>query len=138
MGKYFNLSASLAVDLFFKQINTLLDEHAPINKSSKKDLSLTMKPWISKSIQPLMRERNRLFKFYCQEANPTVFKIKESKKQYYQNFQRTWQNLKKTWYGIKLVVTLKSKAKTSPNFFFVKRNIIANKTFITETFNIFL
>lgn len=134
MGKYFNLSASSAVDLFFKQINTLLDEHAPINKSSKKELSLTMKPWISKSIQPLMRERNRLFKFYCQEANPTVFKIKESKK----HFQRTWQNLKKTWYGIKLVVTLKSKAKTSPNFFFVKIDIITNKTFITETFNIFL
>ena len=28
--------------------------------------------WISKDIQSLMRERDRLFKFYCQETNPTV------------------------------------------------------------------
>ena len=34
-----NLSASSAFDLFFKQINTLLDEHAPIHKLSKKELS---------------------------------------------------------------------------------------------------
>ena len=71
-----------------------------------------MKPWISKSMQLVMRERDRLFKFYCQETNPTVkltkyndykrirnivvSKIKESKKQYYQNyFQRNSKNLKK-------------------------------------------
>ena len=52
-----NLSASSAFDLFFKQINTLLDQHAPIHKLSKKQLSLKKKPWISKSIQSFMRER---------------------------------------------------------------------------------
>ena len=65
-------------------------------------------------------------------------KIKESKKQYYQNyFQRNSKNLKKTWDGIKSVVTLKSKAKTFPNSLFVDSDIIANKTSITETFNNF-
>ena len=38
-----NLSASSGFDLFFKLINTLLDEHAPIRKLSKKELSLKKK-----------------------------------------------------------------------------------------------
>ena len=139
-----NLSVSSAFDLLFKQINTLLDEHAPIHKLPKNELSLKKKPWINKSIQSLMREHIRFFKTYCQETNSTVkltkhngykrirnivvSKIKESKKQYYQNcFQRNSKNLKKYWDGIKSVVTLKSKTKTSPNSFFVGRNIIANK-----------
>ena len=100
-----NLSASSGFDLFFKLINTLLDGHAPIRKLSKKELSLKKKPWISRSIQSLVRERHKLFKSYCQETNPTVklskhnnykrirnvivSKLKQSKKQYYQNyFQR--------------------------------------------------
>ena len=65
-------------------------------------------------------------------------KIKESKKQYYLNyFQRNSKNLKKTWNDKKSVVTLKSKAKASPNSLFVDRNIIANKNSIAETFNNF-
>ena len=70
-----------------------------------------MKPWISKSNQSLIRERNRPFKFYCQE----------------------------TWDGIKSVVTLKSKAKSYPNSLFVNINItvITNKTSIAGTFNNF-
>ena len=67
-----------------------------------------------------MREHHRLFKSYCLETNPrvkltkhnnykkirniVVSKIKESKKQYYQNyFQRNSKNLKKNnmgWYKI--------------------------------------
>ena len=59
-----NLSASSALDLFFKQVNTLLDEDAPIHKHKKKEL--TKKPWISKSIHSLMRMREcgRLFNSY--------------------------------------------------------------------------
>ena len=65
-------------------------------------------------MQSLMRERDKLFKSCCQQTNPAikltkhndnkkirnivVSKIKESKKQYYQNyFQRNSKNLKKTW-----------------------------------------
>ena len=132
----------------------MLDEHALIHKFSKKELSLKKKPWINRSIQSLMRERDKPFESYCQETNPTVkltkhndykrirnivvCKIKESKKYYYQNyFQRNTKKLKKTWDGIKSVVTLKSKANTSPNSLFVDRNIIADKTSIAKTFNNF-
>ena len=108
-----NLPASSAFDLFSKQVNTLLDEHAPIHKLLKKELPLKKKLWISKSIQSLMRERDRLFKCYWQKTNSkvkltnhndykrirntVVSKIKESKKQYSEIFfQRNSKNLKKT------------------------------------------
>ena len=42
------------------------------HKLSKKELSLKKKPWFGKSTQSLMRECDRPFKFYCQEANPLV------------------------------------------------------------------
>ena len=59
------LSASWAFDLFFEQINTLQEEHATTHKLSKKELSLKKKPWISKSLQSLMRERDKFFKSNC-------------------------------------------------------------------------
>ena len=70
-----------------------------------------------------MRERNRLFKLYCSEINPTlkvvkhnkyenawnlvIFKVKKLKKQFYQNyFQKHSKNV---------LNQLKSKDKTAPN-----------------------
>ena len=89
-------------NLIFARVNTLLDEHAPNHKLSKKELSLKAKPWINKNIQCLMRERVRLFKHHGNENNPTLkvakhnkyknagniimFKVKQSKKEYYQNY----------------------------------------------------
>ena len=76
-----------------------------------------------------MRECDRLFKHYCNENNPTltvakyskykkarnviIFKVKKSKKEYYQNyFQIYSKNVKKPWDDIKSIVTLQSKGKT--------------------------
>ena len=47
-------------------------------------MSLKAKPWINKNIQALMRERNRLFKRYCNESNPTLKVAKHNK---YKNAQ---------------------------------------------------
>ena len=101
-----------------------------------------------------MREYNRLSKRYCNENNPTlkvakhnkykkaqnlvIFKVKKSKKEYFQNYiQNHSRNYKKTWDGIKSIATLKSKDKTSPNLLIVNGNIITSKTCIAEIFNDF-
>ena len=101
-----------------------------------------------------MRERSRLFKRYCNENNPTLkiakhkkyknsrnvitFKIKQSKKEYYQNyFQKHSKNVEKCWGGIKSIATLKSKDKTTRNSLMVNENVIANKNWIAEIFNDF-
>ena len=45
--------------------------------------------------------------------------------------------LKKTWDGIKSIVALKSKDKTTPNLLMVNGNVIINKNCIAEIFNDF-
>ena len=65
--------------MFFARANTLLDRHAPNHKLSKKEISLKAKPWINKNIQGLMRERDRLFKRYCNKNDPTLKVAKHSK-----------------------------------------------------------
>ena len=70
---------------FFARVNTLLDEHAPNHKLSKKEISLKPKPWINQNIQALMRERDRLFKHYCNKNNPT---LKEAKHKKYKNARK--------------------------------------------------
>ena len=39
-----DISSSLAFDLFFARLNTVLGEHAPNHKLSKKEISLKAKP----------------------------------------------------------------------------------------------
>ena len=46
---------------------------------SKKEISLKAKPWIYKNIHSLMRERDMLFKRYCNENNPTLKETKHNK-----------------------------------------------------------
>ena len=65
--------------MFFARVNTLLDRHAPNHKLSKNEISLKAKPWINKNIQGLMRERDRLFKRYCNKNDPTLKVAKHSK-----------------------------------------------------------
>ena len=70
----YTLSASDAFDVFFTKVNSLLDEHAPIHKLSKREISLKQKPWITKDIQFLMKVRDKTFKSYCKENDD---KLKE-------------------------------------------------------------
>ena len=67
-------------DLFFARVNTLLDEHEPNHKLSRKRTLLKAKTWINKNIQRLIRERDRLFKRYCNENNP-ILKVAKHNKQ---------------------------------------------------------
>lgn len=79
-----------------------------------------------------MKKDDKLFKSYWNENDPIVkptkhnnpqntensviSAVKESKKQYYENyFQKHSTNVKKTWDAIKSIITLKAKGETSPN-----------------------
>ena len=96
-----------------------------------------------------MKKCDKLFKLYFNENDPilkatkhnnfeivrnsVISKIKESKKEYYQHhFQKYSTNIKKTSDGIKSIVSLKTKAKTSPNS--LKENV---RNFL-KTVNLFL
>ena len=139
-----NESATSAFDKFYSTMIFLLDEHAPLHELTKKEMSLKVKPWITKKIQFLMKLRDKKYKLYCKESDPIIkeakhndfkiirnqvtFQIKNSKQNYYKRyFEKNSKNVKKVWEGIKSIVTLKSKANGSPKL------IIDNKKEITDT-----
>ena len=97
-----------------------------------------------------MREHDRLFKRYSNENNKVtkhgkyknarnvvIFKVKQSKKECQNYFQKHSKNVIKTQGGVKSIVTLKSKDKTTPNSLMVNGNIITNRNCIAEIFNDF-
>ena len=91
-----SLDTNTKFNLFYLKLEKLLDEHFPTHKLTQREISLKSKPWITKQIQYLMKERDRLYKICCKlkssdakhEAqknfknarNLVTYKIKESKK----------------------------------------------------------
>ena len=148
------LSANAGFDIFLQTITRLLDEHAPIKKLSKREISLKAKPWITTKISNLMIKRDKIFKSFCKEKNDEVKQkthvrykrlrnyvvklIKDSKKEHYVNFfQKNTNNIRKTWDGIKSLVTLKPKAQTVVNSIVTPKGVISSNRDIAEEFNNF-
>ena len=139
---------------FFEAINTILDKHAPLVKTTKKELSLLSKPWINKEIKHLMWERDKCFKKYCHNKNTQEkqafhdtfkklrnqvnFEIKKSKKSYYESyFEKHKSDSSSVWKGIKSLITLRQKSKEQPTKLSVNNKLISDQTEIANIFNDF-
>ena len=85
-------------------------------------LKLRQKPWISLQILKIIKIRDKLFKqfkdsnssaalkAYKQFRNRVVNEIRQSKKNYYQEyFHENKSNMKMLWKGIKNIISLKPK-----------------------------
>ena len=111
---------------FFHAINSVLDKHAPLVKTTKKELSLLSKPRINKEIKHLMWKRDKCFNKYCCNKNPQEkrtlhdafkvlrnqlsFEIKKSKKSYYESyFERHKSDSSSIWKGIDIPNNTKTK-----------------------------
>ena len=71
-------SATSAFDKFYSTMLALLDDHAPLHKHTKKEMSLRSKPGITKNIQCFMKLRDEKYKFYCRESDPILKEIKHN------------------------------------------------------------
>ena len=137
---------------YYATINSLIDEYMPLQKMSKKEMKQQSKPWISHEILKNINERDKIHKKYIQAKDETIklelhtqFKemrssiqteIKNSKKKYFQDFfADNAKNIKDTWNGIKSIVNIKSKSKSSPKSLMVNKKLIADPTAVSETFN---
>ena len=60
---------NVSLENLYSYVGNLLDEFAPYKKVSKKEFKLKSKPWISKEIQYLMWQRDKLFQKYYKETN---------------------------------------------------------------------
>ena len=69
--------ANTCLDNFFFHYLNVLNKHAPLEKLSKKKISLRLKPWINGEIRSLMTKRDRLFRRYCNAKDPELKLIKK-------------------------------------------------------------
>ena len=68
--------------------------------------------------------------------NQITNEIKQSKKEYFQNFfTRNATSIKNTWKGIKSVITLKSTRKSQPSSLLSNGNLITDPKQVANTFN---
>ena len=123
-----NNDPNLSINNFYNHLNLLLDDFAPYEKLSKKEIKLKTKPWINKNIQDLMKKRDKLLSKFCKEHDPVkkenlhvnfklirnrVTKLKrESKITYYNNFFEINKNKSSIiWKGIRSLVNIRSSSK---------------------------
>jgi len=146
---------STGFQFFLNNINTSLDEHAPIKQVSKKKAAKLKKPWISNEILKFIRNRDKMHKTFIKERNPTQksklweeFKkyrnnltefIRDSKRNYYQTFfVQNKNNCKKTWQGINEIMNpRRSKVHKSVSILESNGKTIFDKKEIADKFNDF-
>ena len=59
----------LGFETFFQLFNKILDRHAPIKKSTKKEEKIKSEPWITKGIKKSISIRDKLYKEIIKEKN---------------------------------------------------------------------
>lgn len=57
-------------DLFFPRLDTLIDEHAPNHKLSKKEKTQKAKPWINKTFRFLRENATSYLNVVTMKKNP--------------------------------------------------------------------
>ena len=99
---------------------------APIKRLTNREIGLKQRPWITREILNLMKERDNFHKNYLSEKDPfnkniifSVYKRKRneiveqicrSKNQYFAEFfKKNKSNAKKIWEGIRDIVSISKK-----------------------------
>ena len=117
-----NLSLNTKFDLFYQNVSSHADQHAPATKMNKKELKLHEKPWITFKIRKLIKYRDRLLqklnKNYSQNGeylykkfrNRIVSELRSNRVNYYNKyFTEHHSNMKMLWTGIRSIINIKSR-----------------------------
>ena len=140
--------------IFYNQINKLLDETAPYKKLTKKETSLKISPWITQGILKSIKIRDQLYKSYSTEKIPNkkieiyqkykkyrniiVSLIRKSKKRHYSEYFLTHNaNIKKTWDGIRELIDISKKKSFRIQMINHNNKSITDNKQIADTFNDF-
>ena len=115
-------------------------------------MKLQAKPWITPGILTLIKRRDKLLRLYIktnetnrkeelhteykQLRNKIVTLIRNSKKQYFQEyFTENAKDIKKTWTGIKNIINIRTATKGQPTSILLNNEIVTDPTKIAEGFN---
>ena len=141
-----------SLDNFLKNINELLDKHAPYKKLTKYKLKLKTKPWISLGLQKSISIKNSMFRKYIRLKEPyqkeqvhEKYKhyrnllstlMKKSKQMYFEEFfSNNLTNLKNTWKGIRNIISLKQPNNCKINLLSHNNENITDPKKMADIFN---
>ena len=144
--------ANLYFNSFFKRINAILDNHAPLRKVTKKKLRFRSKPWIILGLQKSISIKNILFAKliksndinqqneiqirYKQYRNLISTLLTTSKCSYFTKlFNDNLNYLKNTWEGIKDLISLETVSHSSPSSISYNNKTVASPFEIPNAFN---
>ena len=92
------LSVNSNFELFYENVSTCVNYHAPLRKMNKKEVKFCEKSWITPKIQKLMKYRDKLLKklnrkftlnieyLYKKFRNRVVNEIRSSRVKYYNSY----------------------------------------------------
>ena len=143
---------NLAINSLLDNMNSILDEHAPLKRVNKYKLKFKSKPWITPAIQKSIIVNNNLLKIFINSKDPETKKIfhekykdyrnmvstllKKSKICYYnQYFEANMNNIKSTWKGIKSIITIKNTSSDFPTYLSSNGYTFTNQVDISNNFN---
>ena len=116
---------------------------APVKRLTRKEVGLHQRPWINHDILASMSDRDKLYKAFLNEKDPTIratfhktYKLKrnsvtsqlrKAKKHYFNLFfEENQNNVKQTWKGIRNLINVSKKSSTNI------RKIVDNGKEITD------
>ena len=104
---------------FFKNLNKIVNKHAPLKRLSKRKQRQMSKPWITQGIRSSIKVKNKLlmcgnsskYKLYRNKISDL---IRISKKLYFHSFfNDNIKNIRKTWEGINRIININKKKHKS-------------------------
>lgn len=137
------------------RVTETVNVFAPIKKLSKKCTSFIEKPWITRTVQKAIKNRDKIHMAFIKEKdinkkdniwesykrirNQTTELLRKSKNDYYLNFfEKNKHNCKRTWEGInKIMHPRRSKNLSFPSSLEVNGKTTFNKNEISNHFNDF-
>ena len=139
-------------DIFFDKISSLVDQHAPMKKLTKRQLKCTNKPWLTRGIKKSIYHRDKLKNLiyktndpelkthyeqqYKIHRNHIVNIIRISKNQYYrQYFTNNLHNSKMTWKGINEIIKSNINKKDSSISLNINNTVVSDPQIVADKFN---
>ena len=149
-----NNDPNVAFNLCMDKIDTLVNNHLPLRKMTKKENKTISKPWITTGICNSIKRKEILYRKIVKEKDPVKktllnneFKIlrnsittlcKESKKIHFSEyFDINSRNLKSTWKGINQIINSKSRNSSTPSCISVDKKLIHDEKEMAKSFNEF-
>ena len=143
---------NLSISSFLDEMNSILDEHAPLKRVNKYKLNFKSKPWITPAIQKSISVKNNLLRRFINSKDPqtkdTFYEqckdyknmlstlLKKAKQNYYnQYFEANMNNIKNTWKGIKSILTIKNTSSDFPKCLSSNGSTFTNQVEISNIFN---